>query len=58
MQTVSEEEREWNRLVRTENRRCPACGQFIRFDERETYAKRNLCAYCAEMIPPDEEQSS
>jgi ribosomal protein S27AE len=51
MQTVTEQEREWNRLVRTENRRCPACGEFIRFEEREIYAKRNLCTYCAEMIP-------
>ncbi|HVO82176.1 MAG TPA: hypothetical protein VMT28_15685 [Terriglobales bacterium] len=55
MQTVPEQEREWNRQVRAENRRCPACGQFIRFEEREIYAKRNLCAYCAEMIPPDME---
>ncbi|MBZ5707319.1 MAG: hypothetical protein LAN63_18380 [Acidobacteriia bacterium] len=51
MQTVPEEEREWNRLARAENRKCPACGELIRFDEREIFAKRNLCTYCAEMIP-------
>jgi formylmethanofuran dehydrogenase subunit E len=51
MKTVPENEQEWNRLVRAENCRCPACGEFIRFDEREIYLDRNLCAYCAEMIP-------
>ncbi|MBZ5599284.1 MAG: hypothetical protein LAN83_13280 [Acidobacteriia bacterium] len=51
MQTVPEQEREWNRLARAENRRCPACGELIRFDEQEIFKKRNLCTYCAEMIP-------
>ena len=51
MKTIPENEQEWNRLARAENTRCPACGEFIRFEEREIFAKRNLCKYCAEMIP-------
>lgn len=54
MQTIPEEEREWNRLARAENRKCPACGELIRFDEQKIFAERNLCTYCAEMIPKKE----
>jgi ribosomal protein S27AE len=53
METVPQNEQEWNRLVRTENYRCPACGVFIRFEERQIFLDRNLCDYCAKMIPPD-----
>ena len=50
MKTVSTEEMEWNKQVRAENTRCPACGEFIRFEEREIFSDRNLCAYCVKMI--------
>jgi hypothetical protein len=51
METVPQTEQEWNKLARAENHKCPACGEYIRFDEREIFLDRNLCAYCAQMIP-------
>ena len=51
MTTVPQNEQEWNKMARAENTRCPACGEYIRFDEREIFAERNLCDYCAQNIP-------
>ena len=51
MKIVAQNEQEWNKMARAENTRCPACGEYIRFDEREVYEKRNLCDYCAKNIP-------
>jgi formylmethanofuran dehydrogenase subunit E len=51
MKTLPDNEQEWNRVARAENLKCPACGELIRFDEREVYLDRNLCTYCAQMIP-------
>jgi hypothetical protein len=52
MKTEPQNEQEWNKMARAENARCPACQEFIRFDERQVYAERNLCTYCAQNIPP------
>jgi formylmethanofuran dehydrogenase subunit E len=52
MVTITQEERDWNQLARTENHRCVACGELISFQDREIYNQRRLCAYCAQMIPP------
>jgi formylmethanofuran dehydrogenase subunit E len=51
MATISPEEIEWNKQARAENNKCPACGEFIKFADREIFSDRNLCRYCAEMIP-------
>jgi len=51
MNTEPQTEQEWNKLARAENIRCPACQQFITFEERDIFNDRNLCTYCAENIP-------
>jgi len=51
MNTVPQNEHEWNKMARTENTRCPACGEYITFEERDIFAERNLCDYCAKNIP-------
>jgi hypothetical protein len=56
MKTEPQNEQEWNKMARAENARCPACQEFIRFDERQIYAERNLCTYCAQNIPPKKPQ--
>ena len=53
MRTISEEEQAWNMKVRTENLRCPACGEYVRYEDRQIFEDRRLCSYCADMIPGD-----
>ena len=54
MSRAKEASDNWALLAEREGYRCERCGERIPYEERETYFKTTLCAWCLNQVQKDD----